>query len=82
MARRSPPRKVAQVTLYPWKANRSRSDAYAGSSGRTARIEAVLLHILVEHHQIVEYPHHRTLGEHRRFFEDRHASRACPGYTF
>ena len=40
------------------------------------RLHAVLLHVLVKNDEIVEDPHHRPIGQYRRFFVDRHARRA------
>src|SRR6202008_2848006 len=43
---------------------------------RDDRLRAVLRHLLVEHHQIVEDPHHWAVYGERRFLEHRHAGRA------
>ena len=40
------------------------------------RGEAVLRHMLIEHDQIVEHPHHRAQRGDRRFLVDRHRGRA------
>jgi len=40
------------------------------------RLEAVLLHMLIEHDEVVEHPHHRPEGGNRRFLVDRHAGGA------
>jgi hypothetical protein len=43
---------------------------------RDDRLRAVLRHLLVEHHQIVEDPHHWPVDGERRLLEHRHAGRA------
>jgi hypothetical protein len=43
---------------------------------RDDRLRAVLRDLLVEHHQIVEDPHHWAVYGERRFLEHRHAGRA------
>src|SRR5262245_51636368 len=47
-----------------------------GGEIRHHRLQRVLRHILLEDDEVVEYAHHRPLGEDRRFLVDRHARRA------
>ena len=46
------------------------------------RREAVLLHMLVEHDEVVEHPHHWPLGKDGGFLQHRHARRAVDAVHF
>ena len=48
----------------------------AGRQIRQDPVEGVLLYVLVEQNEIIEYRHHRALGVDRRFLVYRHARRA------
>src|SRR5215831_5061469 len=45
-------------------------------------IAAVLLHMLVEEDEVVEHPHHRTLGDEGYLLMDRHAGRTVEAVHF